>query len=112
VVDYSVHIRCHYCRTVAKKKYHNTIHPYCGNCNRDIYGEKIYTCGYCGVDEPGYRMKTKGACKACAGRLDIYEPTEEDIADLKVFIAKLQDAVPALNEAQIEYRRNTSERKQ
>lgn len=57
--------KCGYCGQTAGKKYHNTVYPYCGNCNRDADGERIYTCGSCGVSEPSNRMETEVMCGSC-----------------------------------------------
>lgn len=65
MADISMYITCEYCGQTAKKKHHNTSYPYCGNCNRDPDGERIYTCGSCGVSEPAYRMVTEVLCGSC-----------------------------------------------
>jgi hypothetical protein len=58
-------MKCKNCKQVSKKKYHNTLFPYCGHCNHDADGEKIYLCELCGVSEPSNRMETETACRVC-----------------------------------------------
>lgn len=105
MADMNVHIKCAYCRQVAKRKYHNTVYPYCGNCNRDIDGEKIYTCNYCGLDEPSNRMSTEQACMSCAEREDISAFTAADRRKLEQFIAMIQRSIPDFQDTEVEYRR-------
>ena len=60
-----VYRKCDYCGQVLGRKYHNTVFPYCGNCNHDLTGEKVYTCGSCGISEPSNRMETEMMCSTC-----------------------------------------------
>lgn len=56
---------CGYCKHFGPKKYHNVTVAYCSECNIDVYGSMVYTCGYCGLKEPQTRMETETACKSC-----------------------------------------------
>jgi hypothetical protein len=56
---------CGQCFKLTATKYHNSVWPYCAECRRDPSGEKIYTCGSCGKEEPAYRMETEVMCTEC-----------------------------------------------
>ena len=65
MTDISEYMTCSYCGYVAHIKYHNCIIPYCGNCNRDEYGDKVYMCNSCGLSNPSNRMESEIRCEAC-----------------------------------------------
>lgn len=112
MADISAYIQCQYCRTTAKKKYHNTIYPYCGNCNRDLDGLVVYICGSCGLDTLEHDMVDTVLCTSCWHK-DIGDWQDSSAAAsisaalgaTSRFVAEVQKEVPALQDAAVEYRR-------
>jgi hypothetical protein len=112
MADMSAYIRCQYCRTVAKKKYHNTVYPYCGNCNRDLDGIMVYICGSCGLDTLEHDMVDVALCDSCWHR-DTDDDRQDASAEIPIvalsavsrFVAGVQKEVPALQGAAVGYRR-------
>jgi DNA-directed RNA polymerase subunit RPC12/RpoP len=56
---------CLHCGHPTLKLYHNTVVPYCTNCNVDLYGNAVYKCNWCGKAEPSTRMETEYQCLEC-----------------------------------------------